>query len=215
MEPVSFDFTKMSPGDALKGLTWFNPPESAAIEAGKGLKVVPKPKTDFWRKTYLNPPADRTSGHALLYKLPSNTDSWIAEISFSLNPVVQFDQAGAMVFIDKEHWLKAGIEFENGDPNMSCVVTNGFSDWGYKTWPSSQGIEIRIEYQRYGDNVCEFLVQYKEKNGEWTFLREAPMTLGNGGAEGVSVGVMCCSPKGEPGKVGMDVVFQKLNIFQK
>ena len=210
--PLSFDFTKMSPEDPLSGLTWSNPPESATIEAGKGLKVIPKPKTDYWRKIYLTPPANRSSGHALLYKIPTGIDSWVAEMSFSLNPVTQFDQAGVMVFIDGEHWLKAGIEVENGSPNMSCVATNKQSDWSYKSWPTSQGIEMRVEFKRYGENMCECLVQYKETNGKWTFLREAPLSLGSGE---VSVGMMCCAPMKEAGQPGMDVVFHKLSISQE
>ena len=34
-----------------------------------------------------------------------------------------------MIRIDKENWLKAGIEYVGGKYNLSCVVTHHTSDW--------------------------------------------------------------------------------------
>lgn len=41
-----------------------------------------------------------------------------------------YDQAGLMIYLDEKHWLKTGIEFNDGQPMISSVVTNKFSDWG-------------------------------------------------------------------------------------
>ena len=41
----------------------------------------------------------------------------------------RFDQAGLMLRIDHENWIKAGIEFVDGHYNVSAVVTHGKSDW--------------------------------------------------------------------------------------
>ena len=38
-----------------------------------------------------------------------NTDSVTVEATFSLEPAHQFDQAGLMVRVDKDHWLKTGV----------------------------------------------------------------------------------------------------------
>ena len=42
---------------------------------------------------------------------------------------VRFDQACLMIRIDKENYLKAGIEYVDGKYNLSCVVTHHTSDW--------------------------------------------------------------------------------------
>ena len=41
----------------------------------------------------------------------------------------RFDQAGLMLRIDHENYIKAGIEFVDGKYNVSAVVTHHTSDW--------------------------------------------------------------------------------------
>lgn len=145
--------------DPSTGLEWLNQPKSYAIEVGGGLKVTPTPGSDYWRKTYMKPPADRASGNALVAKIPPDVGKWSVSTEFSMTLVDQFDQAGLMVYVDNEHWLKTGIEYEGGVPNMSCVVTNNQSDWNYFPWPSSVDVAIRAELQRCADNVLYCTVQ--------------------------------------------------------
>jgi regulation of enolase protein 1 (concanavalin A-like superfamily) len=39
-----------------------------------------------------------------------------------------YDQAGLMVRIDAENWMKCGVEFVDGKQNMSIVYTRDFSN---------------------------------------------------------------------------------------
>ena len=43
----------------------------------------------------------------------------------------RYDQAGIVVYLDSENWLKASMEYENEDiQRLGAVVTNnGYSDW--------------------------------------------------------------------------------------
>lgn len=41
----------------------------------------------------------------------------------------RFDQAGMMIRIDHDNYIKAGIEFVDGLYNLSVVVTHRTSDW--------------------------------------------------------------------------------------
>ena len=206
---MRFDFSSMSCLESC-GLTWKNDPATAKLEEGEGLRVTPKPKTDFWCKTFREPPVNRASGHALLHPIPLSLQMWSAEVMFTLNPKVRYDQAGMMVYSNDRHWLKAGIEVEGDAPQMSCVITDGESDWSYKTWPTTKDIQIRVLGTMF-NRVCECKVEYFVKgDGEWCFLREGSISLTNEGA-GVSVGVMCCAPKKEHlDEEGMDVVFKSL-----
>ena len=217
---ISLDFTQMAASNLSQiPLTWHNPPEQDDIQLlqGSGLKVIPKPKTDYWQKTFRNPPAARASGHALMYKVPVDVQKYVFETTFSLDAKVIYDQAGIMVYADDKHWLKAGIEYEaDGKPKMSCVVTNEASDWSYFTWSTSKGVTVRctcVHYRQSNPNVCECLVEYKNEAGEWIFLREAPLLLSGEEQEQVQVGLMCCAPKKE-GKEGMTVVFENFKLRQ-
>ena len=56
-----------------------------------------------------------------------------AKVKVSGDYKVRFDQAGLMIRIDKENWLKAGIEYVDGKYNLSTVVTHHTSDWSVIT----------------------------------------------------------------------------------
>ena len=146
------DFSSMGASSVTgpdTGLYWLNPPRLCGVETGKGLKVTPTPGSDFWRKAYTSPPADRATGNALLFKTPAGVKKYCVSTVFSLSLVDQYDQAGLMVYVNDQHWLKTGIEYECGAANMSCVVTNGESDWNYFPWPTATDVSIRIEIERY------------------------------------------------------------------
>lgn len=46
---------------------------------------------------------------------------------------VRFDQAGLMLRIDAENYIKTGIEYVDGKYNLSAVVTHKTSDWSVIT----------------------------------------------------------------------------------
>lgn len=47
-----------------------------------------------------------------------------------------YDQAGLMVRIEAENWMKCGVEFVDGKQNMSIVYTRGFSSWATGRLPT-------------------------------------------------------------------------------
>ena len=148
------------------GLYWLNPPRLCSVEVGKGLKVTPTSGSDYWRKTYEDPPASRATGNGLVTKIPAHVKRWSVSTVLSMSLVDQYDQAGLMVYVDDLHWLKAGIEYECGSPNMSSVVTNGESDWNYFPWSSVEEVVLRAELERCGSvlackvHSCSYLHQY-------------------------------------------------------
>lgn len=34
-----------------------------------------------------------------------------------------------MIYLDEKHWLKTGIEYNDGQPMIGSVLTNEISDW--------------------------------------------------------------------------------------
>jgi regulation of enolase protein 1 (concanavalin A-like superfamily) len=91
------------------------------------------------------------SRQALLASVPAETEATL-RVAFTLQPVNQFDQAGAMVWVDEQTWVKAGIEWCDGEPKISCVVTNdGFSDWSTQLYPGFDGgktVSLRLRLHK-------------------------------------------------------------------
>lgn len=101
------------------------------------LELYPAAKKDFWRKTYYRPVLVKDDG-AVLYANLSTDQVYTVTTSFTLMAVSQFDQAGLFLRLDAEHWIKTGIEVVDGKARLSCVVTNGYSDWSTQPWEQQQ-----------------------------------------------------------------------------
>jgi Protein of unknown function (DUF1349) len=95
--------------------------------------VRPPSKSDFWRKTYYTPVLVKDDAPFLYHSLQNNQDYTI-ETHFTLKAASQFDQAGVLIRASAQHWVKAGIEVVDNIPRLSCVVTNGYSDWSTQLW---------------------------------------------------------------------------------
>jgi len=108
-------------------------------------------KKDFWRRTYYAPTLLKDDGPALLLAIGPEQECTVC-VDFELTPKAQFDQAGLLVYLDPTHWLKCGIEFCDGVPRLSCVVTNVFSDWSTQPWKST-GARLRLHKVLQGESV--------------------------------------------------------------
>src|SRR4051812_23171803 len=103
--------------------TWLNPPLDAKADEN-ALLVTTRPQSDFWRTTSYGFVHD--DGHALLTAFPSGS---AVEVDFVARLEELYDQAGLMVRVDAQTWIKAGIEISDGFPQLGAVVTHGRSDW--------------------------------------------------------------------------------------
>jgi regulation of enolase protein 1 (concanavalin A-like superfamily) len=148
-------------------------PESAKEEEGRGgswglrsvreedgvtifLKLHPPAKKDFWRKTFYDPVLVKDDGPFLFYELDAS-QRYTVEASFVLTARSQFDQAGIMIRLDHEHWIKAGIEVVDYVPRLSCVVTNAYSDWSTQPWHTYEE-KTTFEDSQSGDKARTVVV---------------------------------------------------------
>lgn len=160
---------RMAMGDEGAGGAW-------GVDHSTGaLTVCPPSKKDFWRKTYYTPILCKDDGPCLFATVPID-QTVTMETSFTLDPKKQFDQAGLCVRLDHAHWMKTGIEFVDGMPRLSCVVTNGYSDWSTQSWPTNK-LCIRVHKIK-----CSLVVEAKPlgEEGDWAFIRIAHMSLHHG-----------------------------------
>ena len=109
--------------ELIEQMKWMNGPASFK-QNGEELVVRSKPKTDFWRKTYYGYITD--NGHFL--HLPVSGD-FVFEVRINGQYGALYDQAGLMVRLDPENWIKCGTEFFDKRRHASVVFTRDFSDW--------------------------------------------------------------------------------------
>jgi regulation of enolase protein 1 (concanavalin A-like superfamily) len=107
---------------------WLNEPArwTGDLDA---LTVEVEPGTDFWRTTHYG--FVRDSGHFAYEELERE-----ASLRFRGEWAAQYDQAGLMLRVDAETWIKAGIERADGRDWLSVVVTRGLSDWSQQPAPA-------------------------------------------------------------------------------
>ncbi len=137
-----FDCADLSPA-----LTWYCQPSTWRIESGR-LMIEPDAKTDYWQKTHYGFSVD--NGPFLHTQVDGD---FAITTRVHLYPHHQYDQAGLMVRIDAEHWIKTSVEHEVGEPSkLGAVVTaGGYSDWSTQDVPDGVS-EVSFRISRTGDD---------------------------------------------------------------
>lgn len=133
--------------------------------------------TDFWRIT--EGVASAYDGSALLTRVESDFE---LELEAYADFAELYDQVGVMVAASDTHWLKAGVEIDQGFW-LSAVHTCGESDWSRERWGEPR---VQLLVQRHDATVD---LSIRESDG-WRIFR----TLYLDGP--VGVGPYSCSPKG-------------------
>ena len=141
-------------GSAAQGLrdlldvgTWTHEPEAVTFN-GDFLRVTAVEGSDAWRTTSYGFVHD--SEHALLQPMDGPSS---VEVSFVLDYTEQFDQAGVFLRVDDHTWIKAGVEFSDGVPQLGAVVTREFSDWSVAPVAEWVGRVVTVRASRDGDAV--------------------------------------------------------------
>ncbi len=162
-------------------MEWLNePPEWRAEESR--LWVTTGLKTDFWRRTHYG--FTRDNGH-FYYRIVDR--DFTVKVQIAAEYAALYDQAGLMIRIDAEHWIKAGVEFTDGSPQFSVVVTNKFSDWS--VYQIADPLEFAwLRATRHGEAVR---VDASLDGETFQMLRLAYLP----DLSPVQVGLMCCSPE--------------------
>jgi uncharacterized protein len=180
--------------DLFSRMSWMNEPASAKI-SGNAITVRSRAKTDFWQKTFDGYAAD--SGH--FFHMPASRDfSFTAQINGQY--ATQFDQAGLMVRIDAENWMRCGTEFIDGKRYASVVFTRTYSDGS--TLPDLSETEpIWWRVVRKNNSIEAFcsLDGAKFMSVRMGYFPTQPA---------VEVGLMCAAPSGS----GFDASFKALKL---
>ena len=183
-----------SSAELLRSMKWLNEPASATI-SGNHLVVRARRKTDFWRKTLSGNVID--NGHFFNVPVSGNFDF---EARIDGEYAALYDQAGLMVRIDAQNWVKCGTEFFDGVRHATVVFTREFSDGSTMNDLATAG-PVWWRVVRKPDSL-ETLCSPDGKN--FTSVRLGYLVP----SARADVGIMCAAPEGE----GFQSIFDNLKL---
>lgn len=183
------------PADGLIArMAWLNEP-AAWSRTGNRLVARARAKTDFWRTTFYGYVTD--NGH--FFNLPVRGD-FVFQARIAGEYAAQYDQAGLMVRVDPENWVKCGTEFVDGAPQGSVVFTRTYSDWSsVRSLATTKPLWWRVV--RKHDSLE---VLYSLDGRDFISVRLGFLVP----AATAQVGVMCAAPEG----TGFDSAFDELEL---
>lgn len=174
-------------------MQWFNQPPVWQAQ-GDVITITAAPKTDFWRKTHAGFIKD--DGH-FYYRTISG--DFTTEIKVSGKYRDLYDQAGLMLRLNDEHWLKCGVEFVEGQQYASAVVTHDYSDWSVVAIPNPPTLWLRLK--RHHETVE---VSFSLDGANFNMMRQAYFQP----VESLQIGMMMCAPIGG----GFEATFEKFVV---
>lgn len=178
----------------LEKMQWFNEPVEWEIK-DKSLLMNVTPQTDYWRISHYGFTVDDAP---FFYTIRGG--EFEVRVKISGEYKTRFDQAGLMLRIDHENYIKAGIEYVDGKYNLSAVVTHHTSDWSVIALDKPIPF-VWIKAVRRLDAV-EIFYSYDDK--EYILMRNAWLQDNHP----VMVGVMGASPDGN----GFQAKFEDFSI---
>ena len=167
----------------LEKMQWFNEPSQWEIK-DKKLTLFATPQSDYWRIAHYGFTVDDAP---FLYTTYGG--EFEAKVKITGDYKVRYDQAGMMIRIDHENYIKTGIEYVDGKYNLSAVVTHHTSDWSVITLDRPVPF-VWIKAVRRLDAVE---IYYSFDDQTYTLMRIAWLQDNTP----VQVGLMAASPDGQ------------------
>ena len=191
---LSFGSVAASTAQTLEKMTWYNEPAKWAVSDGALLMEV-TPKSDYWRISHYGFTVDDAPFYYATYG-----GEFEAKVKITGDYQARFDQAGLMVRIDHENYIKAGIEYVGGKYNLSVVVTHTTSDWSVITLDKPvESVWIKAVRRR---DAVEVFYSFDDK--EYVMMRNAWLKDNTP----VMVGMMGACPDGD----GFNVRFDNFSV---
>ncbi len=178
----------------LEKMTWFNEPEKWEIK-NNSLSLFVTPQSDYWRISHYGFTVDDAPFYYTTYG-----GEFEAKVKITGDYKTRFDQMGLMLRIDKENYIKAGVEFVDGKYNLSTVVTHTTSDWSVITLEKTPPA-VWIKAVRKLDAV-EIFYSFDDKN--YVMMRNAHLQDNSP----VMVGLMAACPDGN----GFTATFENFKV---
>ena len=171
---------------AEEKLVWTRPPERCLIAPDR-IEIVTRPHTDLWQRTYYHFRNDNAP--VLQMETAEPYFSFMVKTDFS-TAAHRFDQCGIALYLDSENWLKASVEYENGEfQHLGSVVTNG----GYSDWATTAiDGRIRTMWYRLSRREDDYRIECSRDGVHYSQMRICHLNQGGGT---IRFGLYACSPE--------------------
>lgn len=176
-------------------MTWFREPP-LFTEKENELVIETQPHTSFHALAY-----DMTNAFGKITK-PMQSFSFTVKVSFSF--AREEDECGILIKKDNLHWAKAGVEYRNGNLDLSTTLyQNGYGDHSCREIGGGiQWIYFRVIY--WNGNVR---VQYSFQGEKFSDMRWFHIA---GSQDEVVAGIYACSP----GNGYYDCTFSDMQLIE-
>lgn len=166
-------------------LFWIRQPLQSVV-LDQEITMVTEPHTDLWQRTYYAFKND----NAPVLQLKTVEQYFTFTVKTVFNSKARFDQCGIVIYLDQENWLKASVEYENGQfQHLGSVVTNfGYSDWA--ALDISSGIDT--VWYRLSRRESDYCIEYSLDGINFKQMRICHLVKGD--AE-IAFGLYACSPQ--------------------
>ena len=170
----------------VQQMKWTHEPKDYSVTPGR-IEITTEPGTDLWQRTYYHFRNDNAP--VLQMESDEKYFSFIVRTDFSQSSH-RFDQCGIVMYLDPENWLKASVEYENGEfSHLGSVVTNhGYSDWATTAIPA----DVRVMWYRFSRREDDYCVECSRDGVTYTQMRVCHMWEGSGR---IRFGIYACSPE--------------------
>lgn len=161
--------------------------EPAAYRIGEDrVEVLTAPHTDLWQKTYYR----FCNDNAPVFQMETEEQFFSFTVKTEFESTHRFDQCGVVMYLDSENWLKASIEYENGQfQHLGSVVTNlGYSDWATTEIPA----HIKTMWYRFSRRQDDYRLECSYDGRVFRQMRICHMHKGGGA---IRFGIYACSPE--------------------
>ncbi len=150
------------------------------------IEFTTKPYTDLWQNTYYGFQHDNAP--FVQIKISEKYFSFTVKVKYFSKK--RFDQAGVIIYLDSNNWLKASVEYENEKfQRLGSVVTNnGFSDWATVDISSN----INEIYYRLSRRENDFCIENSQNGIDFKQMRICHL---NKACDDINIGVYACSPE--------------------
>lgn len=172
-------------------------------------QITSPPGTDIWDK----PPSTHSFNAPIIYQTTSVGALKSAKVTVSAQWKDRYDQGGLVLVVktpDTTRWVKTGIEFEYGIPNISTVAKDQWSDWSLRPLLTESSNKATIELEVIDDG--SLWVWLVGSDGQKHALREVTWYAGLEKSVQVWVGVYVAKPAPSGEKDDLVVDFEGLVI---
>lgn len=168
-----------------KQMEWTRAPKQYTVTEER-VEMVTEPFTDLWQRTYYHFRND----NAPVLQMSTDEKYFSFVVKTEFDSKVRFDQSGIIMYLNSDNWVKASVEYENGQIQRlgSVVTNNGYSDWASVDVDAS----MKSMWFRFSRRDNDFCIENSTDGVNFKQMRICHMFHAE---DTIQFGIYACSPE--------------------